>query len=287
LNLIAKFKVLFGGYVQSQPEPPWPKSVFAELPPDDSVEERASARDDEALGYAEGQSFIIEYRDSQGRSSRRRITVWGIKRGVDGVPLLVAKCHERKATRSFRIDRILAVIDYDGVVQEPLDRFFEDTFGMHADELAPRSSSERSHKPVGPIIKKQGITLEMDPVERWSMIRAACRDHGLHLLATLARSDGELHPNELEVMVDFVAELSAKMGITIDVGQSDQIRDYVKRLRPTFEVIDRTIDRVLARPPSDIKNLLAFGRRVIEADGLLHPAELSALQDLEKSLIPG
>lgn len=90
------------------------------------------------LGTAEGQSFEIEYCNSEGVHSDRRITVWGLKEGTSGIPMLVARCHKSNKTRTFRTDRIECVIDNSGEVHEDVPAFLHDTFGMPL-EIARRS----------------------------------------------------------------------------------------------------------------------------------------------------
>lgn len=62
-------------------------------------------------GYgASGMAMQIRYRDSRGRGSMRRISVISVG-GAESGFLLRAFCHERRAPRSFRSDRIEEAID--------------------------------------------------------------------------------------------------------------------------------------------------------------------------------
>src|SRR5690606_19646165 len=107
------------GLVDSRPLGPPP--VAPSLPNED-VDEPGK----QSLGFAEGQSFAIEYVDAAGRPSSRRITVYDIQMTSSGVPCLYARCHERGAMRSFRVDRIKYCIDYDGEVFDDVPAFLHE-----------------------------------------------------------------------------------------------------------------------------------------------------------------
>jgi hypothetical protein len=70
-----------------------------------------------------GISIAIEYRDANGMLSRRRITLRRVFHASDGQSCVGCFCHERGAVRTFRFDRIVSVIDADGVVWQPREFF--------------------------------------------------------------------------------------------------------------------------------------------------------------------
>src|SRR5438309_25609 len=93
----------------SEPGKPWPACFAA---PDMDHGEEIHIESPKAPGtieHAEGQSFVLYYKDADGNLSIRSVSVWGIRHTDSGVPVLVAKCHLRKATRYFRVDRIEGV----------------------------------------------------------------------------------------------------------------------------------------------------------------------------------
>jgi hypothetical protein len=140
-------------------------------PQDDEIDSDA-----DPLGSAEGQSFMIEYVDSKGQSSRRRITVYDIVGGRAGIPCLRARCHERNATRQFRVDRIRCCIDFDGEVHDDVAKFMAETFGM----------------PI--LVAQSRATAETE--DRWSSIVAFLRSDAV-LLAALSRVDGAVKSSEV------------------------------------------------------------------------------------------
>ncbi len=215
---------------EHQPEPPQHHSISISNSSSENLESinPEIGEEDGELGCAEGQSFIIEYKDSKGNESTRRITVWGIKKGVGGCPLLVAKCHERQAQRSFRIDRVKAVLDFDGVVQEPLDDFFVEEFGMARcvveTALNKPGDVPNSILPQTPVVKKTE--------ERSNAIRAICRKRGIPLLCLIARADSEFHPSELKIIHEYAAISCKSNSIELTELEYKKLGGYIRRLRP-------------------------------------------------------
>jgi predicted DNA-binding transcriptional regulator YafY len=103
----------------------------------DHVEHDSAARFRTALlKSAHGEKIMIDYRDTLGIEMVRLVSVQEIRVTKTGVPLLICFCHARKEVRTFRIDRVCAVADGDGIVQEPMSAFWQRTF----DITRPQSS---------------------------------------------------------------------------------------------------------------------------------------------------
>lgn len=244
--------------VDSKPLPPIVRgSVLSE--DDDSYD-----RDTETLGYAEGQSFIIEYCDSKGHRSLRRITVYSLVAGAGGVPCLIARCHERKATRQFRIDRVASCSDFDGVIYDDVQAFFVENFGMSA----------------------QAAATGMDKAgeERWGRILDSVRSDAV-ILACISRADGSVDPREVEVIqrhIGLVAERAEGMLLDTELLALDR---YVKRLRPAEAAIVRAIDQLRSRGAAHIQRLVRSCVDVMDVDGRRHAAEMSAINSLSQELL--
>ena len=218
------------------------------------------------IEHAEGQSFILHYKDADGNMSIRSVSVWGIRHPDSGVPVLVAKCHLRKATRYFRVDRIEAVADFDGVVIEPTSRFLKDTFGL----IWPPSDEERR---------------AIDEFQtQWSRLRSVCRDNGTLLLTAVGLADGELVPDEVGAILDFVQQCCARSKFEFGEKEDDRLRLYIRRLRPTTELVDRALDRMERSEPPMIVATLSGCARVMEADGNIHPDEIKMLDKFSLSM---
>jgi hypothetical protein len=261
------------------PSPPVPASKPISVPHSDSSE--AVAIGPGEVIQAEGQSFIIEYEDSNGEESTRRITVWGIKGNASGIPILVAKCHERQATRSFRVDRIIAVADFDGVVIEPLSEFFRDALGIiwpiQPQLSEPNPSVElkrpRSYIPAAPL--PDSLIGELP--SPWTTAKRICRHRGLLLLTAVALCDGELQTAETDEILVYAHSCCADEGLLLSEAELAKLKLYLRRLRPVPEAIDSAIDRVLDHPDG-IAPILHAALRVMKADGRLHPAEIQTLK---------
>ena len=219
---------------------------------------------------AEGQSFIIHYRDSKGEASERWITVRSVQSSFQGVPRLVALCHRRKALRAFRVDRITHIFDHDGASVEPLDVFYRDTFGFRwPAEVAPLS--------------RTSVTVETDP-ERWKLIRRMCRTFGLPLLVLLALSDGDFGRNEVNVISEHVRSLMMAEGVDLSEDEADRLDAFIRRTRPADTAVKRSIERLIESGEAAIVAFMRAGMKLIAADGAVDPREADALTTLYRAM---
>ncbi len=241
--------------ILARPIPPSPKPI--ELPDTDAD----SLAEYEDLGFAEGQSFIIEYLDSAGKASTRRITVFAIVAGVGGIPCLLARCHERKAQRQFRVDRIQCCIDYDGEVFADVPQFLTDNFGM-AIELSSRSAAEL----------------------RWKQIQGQIR-HDATLLAALSRSDGNVVDAETNAATAHLVKQAEAEGFMLDDAEIVAIHRYVGRLRPNEQAILRALDFLAGAGQRRIQRLLLAAAAVMDADGRRHASEVALINAIAEDLI--
>ena len=164
--------------------------------------------DTQALGSAEGQTFLIEYTNSKGEESRRRITVWQIELNTSGVPCLLARCHERNANRRFRVDRISCCIDFDGEVFEDVAAFLHDTFGMSIDIASAKPDAAGQ--------------------QHWNDVLDAIRSDAILLVAT-AQSDGIVRPVEIATATEYLAMQAEKDGMRITDRDIERMAGYCER----------------------------------------------------------
>src|SRR3546814_18967649 len=73
--------------------------------------------------------------------------------------------------------------------------------------------------------------------------RRVARD-GLRLLAGLARADGILHSDEIVVILDYIAAVADREGIATTEDDRAALFGYVKRQRPTSEILEDCLDRM-------------------------------------------
>ncbi|MEP1930764.1 MAG: WYL domain-containing protein [Roseibium sp.] len=237
---------------------------------------------DNALGEAEGQSFMIDYVSSKGEASSRRITVWGIKESANGTPMLVAKCHERNRTRSFRVDRIKCCIDYDGEVHDDVPAFMEDTFGMSRAYRARQAQTDTGiSSPTQPGISAKE-QVERDAKAAWSRARPYLRPHA-EILSAISLSDGSMHPAEVAVAVRHCTMIAKKRGFDIENDQT-RLNAYIKRLRPTDKTLKKMATNLGQAPRSEITDLLVSAVELMDSDRKRHPAEVELVNQLSQEL---
>lgn len=198
----------------------------------------------------QGTSFAIEYLDSRGNSSTRRITLYGVKEGNQGQVLLYAKCHERKAMRSFRADRIQSIIDLDGEVHTP-NAWLSEFVGIPVVEV---------DTPVKKIEKEYLIRLR------------SCRD-GVKLLAALSHCDNKMVSIEIEIIVGYIESCWWRTHPDSDKlftdDERDDLRKYINRLKPADKIIDQSLDKMSAADDDDMRNFIETAFDLILADGIL------------------
>lgn len=260
MNAITSLKTFLTDRVELFGSPSYAAADRLSLPTDDPHDVLAAGHGGEH-DVADGQSFVIDYVDHAGHPSHRRITVWAVQRNLDGVPILIARCHERQATRAFRVDRITAVTDLDGTPRTPLPRFFLETFGF----LWPREAGDA------------GVTPSQTQEVRHGQIRGVVRRAGVPLLAALARADGETKAAEVEETVFFAERACDAAGIDLTGAERAWLSAYVGRMRPTAETIEATLDTLIASGGEAIAAVLKAGLRVARADGALRADELELL----------
>lgn len=215
--------------------------VAAPLAPS-SFEPRLQATDADETGGDEGEELLdvvglalgIDYVDSAGTPSRRRITIRSLSsRGA--VLLINAFCHEREAIRQFRCDRIEELVVLStGEVIEDIPKFF--------DGLAGRD-------PTAEVLR-------------------GCR-HALQILTFIGRCDEYLHPAEQAEIVDFII-FSAPTPAAID---EERVRRHVSALYPDKVSYYKSLRAIKFSGGEAIRQIVKTMRRVIDADGVFHDKE--------------
>ncbi len=242
--------------------PPVPGDLKTSVPSD--YQDDPSENTEGGLGFAEGQSFIIEYVNAAGKSSTRRITVYDIVTSAGGVPSLMARCHERQATRQFRIDRIASCIDYNGEVFDDVSGFLVDTFGMSAELAGREASDENEH--------------------RWKAIIEYLRPMAI-LLAAVSRSDGQVRSVELETSAQRLAMIAERRDLWIEDENYERLVNYIRRLRPDAEAIGRALGALSKADKDDIIAFFRAAVAVMKADGVHHPEEVKIINDMAVEIV--
>lgn len=216
---------------------------------DDPTGMQIRLEDVEDLDPISGQSFGIEYIDSQGEDSMRWITAYSFK----GYPPknLQAHCHLRGAPRAFKLENIESIYDTDGVVIEDVEGFFR--------QFSPTpTSGDSGHKMLD--IGKDGALA----------------------LVALSKCDGVMRYSEIEQIVGYLEELSLTKGYRPDQEEMDACFKHVRRMRPRNSTIDTSVKR-LSRQSGEDKDLFWYrAKKLVEADNVFHEEEVTEMIQLRE-----
>ncbi len=228
--------------------PPSPHHLTVALPDVDADEVAADlgAIPDYAGQPISGFTCILAYCDGKKQVSERRVTCQSLLE-AGAHRYLAAYCHERRARRQFRIDRIVQVIDlHSGEVCDDVPAFF-DAFALDR-------------------IQRSGLSWGLSPVQRADLVA------GLNAMVFVGRCDREWHPLERETLERFVTSFWLRHEIAADLPLAE-ISAHADRLSPDAE----TFFVALARCQTN-KVLAAIIRRqlqaMIEADGVIRAEEM-------------
>jgi hypothetical protein len=213
---------------------------------------------------------IIDYEDAHGNQTRRRITMRAITASQNG-PILRAICHERRAVRSFRCDRIACFIDDDGVVEEP-PHFFRETMLVDiADRVWVTNRQRRELPPptIDPLLQAAREAREQ--------LRAP-----LSLLVLAAKSDGFIHPEELDIICQWIEEDMVDKVRTGEFGLPilNAMTPLVAKMNPTRASLRTHINVVRHMNEARFERFCQAIVQVIKADGQIAANEIDFLEDL-------
>lgn len=252
----------------NQKPAPQPKDRPIVAPPavDVQDEEELLQPDEDGQILLDEVYITIDYRDAANNQTRRRITLIKASKGPKA-PMLSAICHERKAYRHFRTDRIICFIDQDGEIFEPTS-FFRETLLINLASLAPDKNNTQ-----------KGMTHADPALERARELRDKLRAP-LSLLVLAAKADDEFHEEELEVICSYIEDELWDLGTDVTIEELNQLTALVRIMRPT----ERTIEKHFATV-----DMMSSGRRarfnkaltdLIAADGVIDPMEEAFRADL-------
>lgn len=229
------------------PEPAITPAGFEgpQLPGADVIPNPASAAPNDALTLALGQrAFVIGYRDHAGQVSERRVVALEVfEEGGD--VFLRARCLERQALRAFRVDKIEKI--RSGVTGEDLG--------------APQTVF--------------GAALSHPALKRLNSTRAAVR-YALRALMTVARADGELHPDEMDVVEVFL-EMALPDATPEDI---ENLLQHAAGLAPSFETFLEAVDRVCLADPQLAELMAGSALTLAQANEPVEADEADLVADM-------
>lgn len=255
------------------PQPETPVAATLPIPPTfEPPPLQAILRQDEADPPAEdtpqpptfpislGDLFtVIEYTDAEGEQTRRRVTLRSIGLGTYGL-MLNAVCHERRKFRTFRADRVTAVIDANGEVIT-FQQFCEQALGF----TPTMAAVDTQH-----IIEARKLRDQLRP--------------GLSILVAAARADGHQHINELDA-IQLYAErevlalyAAGKIATRPSIETLEQLCALVETMNPQQSSLIGHVLRVCDWDNDRIARLAKALGTVIRADGVIADQEHDFLE---------
>lgn len=228
----------------------------------------------ELIDQVENVYCTIDYVDAAGHATTRPVTVLALDRRA-ALPSLFAVCHLRRATRSFRLDRIQQIVTADG---EIFDRtsFLTDVLGLKIGmvDIETVGMAIRQKQPRQPVRQSRGFR---------DLIGAP-----LSVLVACSRCDGHFHADELDRIMSW-AEMEAmhlhRAGLVdhdITLEEADAFRTTISGMRPQARTLTRNIAVTLEMPAEALSRFRRALQNVIHADGSLHPHELRFMADFDE-----
>lgn len=222
----------------------------------------------------------LEYRSAAGEVTERRVTALQLKGTAEGPLHLVARCHTRKAQRTFRVDRILSL---SGLPDMPAEATPADLLAALVD-LAIETEWHEGKQPPLPRGGAGGCSHPLNNIARsqssatpFGVIRKRFRAE-IRLLAFLAKSDGELHPAELAAINSYCEGLAGTVHLIWGEAEGAALAKYCRELQFSPKVEMACLDKL----QRDVEDWAArFDRAaatVMEADGRIAPEEVTMLQ---------
>jgi len=186
----------------------------------------------------------LVYESSGGDTSERVVTLLSAWE-TDGAVYFSGRCHLRQAQRTFRADRVV--------------------------ELVCLATGEAPDDPQA-WLREHGLFAGERESDYTPHALRLCRDE-LAVLAYVAKADGHLDPDELEVALDHLM-----MSTERDIDR-DRAARYLKRLSPSAADMPAHL-AAIARRLNRWDPLMRSIRRLVDADHDLHIAEQIAVAEL-------
>lgn len=273
--------------------PDWPPAIEREDPRVEQASRHDPEPQSDPLQYAELEAngrldlepvyTMIDYRDAQGIETRRRITMRHIRLAPTGAQL-VAVCHERRALRTFRCDRIVDFIEPDGEVIAP-KQFLRDICMVDLDRLATPEVA------TAPATRKRPGRPRGTDAESVARLAKSVLKSRIELLVLAGRADDTLHAAEVEEIQRFIEDEIARLAAdgrlhgpaTIEVV--DPICRSVPRLRPLRENLRSLVTELASLDADETARFTRALSAVIRADGVVALSEELFLADLNAAAL--
>ncbi len=241
---------------------------------DDIVEEPPKGPERKVLAL-EPYFWMIEYEDAKGQITRRRITMRTIEEVGENL-ILRAYCHERQAKRSFRIDRVICLIDQDGEIEDAAAWFadiLEDTdFRITTKPYSQRGPNKVQAEPKAPAVSPYTtLRRELTPA--------------LDVLIAAARSDDVLHPGEMERILRYAEDEACIMRDagtlpSLEGEMFEKLERTIRRIRPTRDTVEASLTALASWEPARLGRLARALGQSVKADGRVDDIEAALAEEL-------
>lgn len=212
------------------------------LPPEDSFDEIAPHHGKKIVG---GESVVLHYRDARGKVSVRRITINGVEENY-----IKCYCHERKAPRNFKIDRIISVADFDGEIFDN----FEEMFSVQ--------DNPKKFKIIWDKISPEII-----------------------LLRAIARADGRICKEETEVIIDYAISRFKDSRHLVSKKDIKLIKYKIKGMYPKELEIEYATPLMDQPTDGELINFFDCCEAVIKADGKILDSETNLYDQIKDAVL--
>lgn len=234
------------------------------------VQQALNPADDDDDGIPDtiaGVCVTIEYCDAAGEISTRRVLIERLYFQNDQL-YLGGWCMLRGARRTFRADRILKLLlPPRWVAVEDPYQFLEGYIVPSAASRDPRRQESEAPTRESP-----------DYWERRYKVRSVA-NHGLRVLAFMARVDGAFVLQERNVLSAYVRNIGVVAGIDLSDEESTNIASEADTLFPTKRQVANSLNVIrLYQEQSSV--FLASLTELVRSDGAVSPWEQNAMRML-------
>lgn len=192
--------------------------------------------------------FRLEYVDARGTRTTRDVEMRAFDPGSD---LMLAHCHLRNATRTFRFSRIQQCVDLE-------------TGEIIPDTLA-HCSDAYSKSPRG-------------------AVDAALEENfdAMMIMFFIGKADGRLTRKECDVIARFCAALTRNVAVT-----GEAVQQMFKGMSaPSLVSFQRAVGRLVPHPLIEKAKIYLCCKMILETENKISAAEAEALEYLRKRLLP-
>ena len=119
------------------------------------------------------------------------------------------------------------------------------------------------------------------PAEKPGVVqRRAARD-GLRILVALARSDGLLHFEEVEVILWYIGHKAERIGLPMTEEDCVALAGHLRRQYPSSDVLEECLGRLEEESVEDQQPLIRSAVALMDADGVQDGAEFDLRMEIQ------